>query len=715
MLLGEYTHGSFLNNHSFFLKELAINSSEGLIFSNFTVRLTLLKAFTMILSQMSKYSLFFFCMFFTSVMTGQEFPASPMTESIVTCFPDTTGYMRITVGPIDRDYSDLQEAIDAASMGTVIILDAGVTFAGEFTLPYKGEGDDWVVILPSRMDLLPADESRINPTQPTGDLMFPTQADAMPKIVSTITIGVIPAIATQSYAHHYRLVGLEVTMDPSVTQSFGLVNLGDASSEQNSLAIVPYNLIVDRCYVHGHGESEIMKYGVGMHCADCAVIDSYISEFHSIGFDAQAIIGINGPGPFKIINNYLEAAGENILFGGGAPNIVGLVPSDIEIRQNYFYKPWSWWVEDPTYAGKHWTIKNLFELKTGVRVLFDGNVLENCWADLPTGQSGYAVLLTVRNENGNSPQADVSDVTLSNNIIRHVGAGISISGMDVTPSNQSARISVYNNLFEDINGPLYGDQNTAGPNDGTFVKIGNPADVFFDHNTILQTGPITWAYDTMSGFQYTNNLSQSYVSTGGYQGIYGPGQTQGNNTFAAYFPDVTDGNQRFHQNVLIGGNETRYSNFATMSQNYFPAGTDDVMFVDFAAGGMDYHNFALTSDSPYYQAGTDGEDIGVNFTALDSAFNYPRDCDMETAVFNINRVNPIQDIFPNPTTDRLNIELLNDGPVHYTILDVQGRLLLTGNEYGSKLSIVISNLPTGIYTIGIFTEEGFGYKKFVVE
>ena len=47
-----------------------------------------------------------------------------------------------------------------------------------------------------------------------------------------------------------------------------------------------------------------------------AVIDSYVSDFKEIGADNQALWAYNSPGPLKITNNYLEAAGENVLFGG---------------------------------------------------------------------------------------------------------------------------------------------------------------------------------------------------------------------------------------------------------------------------------------------------------------------------------------------------------------------------------------------------------------
>ena len=40
-------------------------------------------------------------------------------------------------------------------------------------------------------------------------------------------------------------------------------------------------------------------------------------------------------GPFKIVNNFLEASGENILLGGGAATVT---PADIEIRHNHMFR-----------------------------------------------------------------------------------------------------------------------------------------------------------------------------------------------------------------------------------------------------------------------------------------------------------------------------------------------------------------------------------------
>ncbi len=634
--------------------------------------------------------------------TAQVPPAQPNTAAIETCFPDTAGYAVITVGPVGRDYSDLQSAINAAPPGSLLVLDAGATFKGSFSLPYKA-GNEWVVIISSQMSLLPAPETRIRPDASTGNVSYPTQKDAMPKIISNNPSG-LPCFRTMASAHHYRLMGLEISVDTNVLNSYGLVFLGDATSAQNTLNVVPHDLIIDRCYIHGHTKATIMKAGILLNCANAAITDSHISDFHSVGYDTYAIGGTNGPGPFKILNNYLEAAGENILFGGAAPAIPDLVPSDIEVRNNHFFKPFSWRTGHPDYAGQHWTIKNLFELKTGVRVLLDGNILENAWADLPIGQSGYAILLTVRAEGGAASQADVSDIAITNNIIRHAGAGISLSGHDSpTASLQSRRIKIANNLFDDINGPEFGDGNINGPNDGTFIKIGDPADVIIDHNTVFQSGPVTWAYGSTANIAFTNNMFNCFVSDGGYQGLYGPGFAQGGNgPMGAYFPGITDAGQGLHKNVLIGGNAAQYSNYSTLSQNYFPATAAAVGFVDVANGAADYHLYALANTSAFKNAAADGSDIGVDMLRLDSALMAGMPCPATVATRILPGMGHIR-IQPNPFRGYCTLVSsidLNDAVL--TICNLSGQeVRRIAHISGKETVLSMGGLPAGVYFYSI--------------
>jgi len=46
--------------------------------------------------------------------------------------------------------------------------------------------------------------------------------------------------------------------------------------------------------------------GAAAHATLGTVIDSYIADIKEVGADSQAVAGWNGPGPFKIANNYLE-------------------------------------------------------------------------------------------------------------------------------------------------------------------------------------------------------------------------------------------------------------------------------------------------------------------------------------------------------------------------------------------------------------------------
>src|SRR5207249_192538 len=171
-------------------------------------------------------------------------------------------------------------------------------------------------------------------------------------------------------------------------------------------------------------------------------------------------------------NNYLEAAGENILFGGADPGIPNLIPSDITIRGNYLAKQVAW------RSQTQWNVKNLFELKNAQRVVVDGNVMEYNWL---SAQTGYAVLFTPRNQDGRCPWCTVQQVQFTNNLVRHVGSGINILGTDnIYPSGTVNAITIRNNLFEDVSGATWGGQ-------GRFLMIGQGAqNIVVDHNTAPQ-------------------------------------------------------------------------------------------------------------------------------------------------------------------------------------------------------------------------------------
>src|SRR5207245_1247796 len=250
--------------------------------------------------------------------------------------------------------------------------------------------------------------------------------------MAALVAAAVPVVSTAPRAHHYRLLGIEIHPLEG-TYVFNLVQLG---STWGTAASLPHHLVFDRCYIHGDPVRGARR-GIALNSADTAIIDSYLSDFKEAGADSQAIAGWDGPGPFKIVNNHLEGAGEDLIFGGADPSIPDLVPSDIEIRGNYLTKPLSWRKGDAAFEGTPWTVKNLLELKNARRVLIEGNLLEHCW---PDGQDGFAVLFTVRDQNGRAPWSSVEDVTFRRNVVRHAGSGINILGRDDNhPSRQTRR------------------------------------------------------------------------------------------------------------------------------------------------------------------------------------------------------------------------------------------------------------------------------------
>src|SRR5687768_7227891 len=291
---------------------------------------------------------------------------------------------------------DLQAAISSAVPGDTIVLEAGATYRGPFWL-HKKTGDAYITIQSSRA------------AEITGRVT-PAQSGLLSKLRSNVPGD--PVITALPGAHHYKLIGLEVSTFSSSDLIYDLIRLGD--SAQTDLANVPHHLIVDRLWIHGFPTQPVQR-GISLNSADTSIINSHISDIHLAGFDTQAICGWNGPGPFQIINNYLEAAGENIMFGGSLPAIRNLIPSNIEIRRNHFSKPLSWYVSDSSYAGVHWSVKNLFELKNARRVVVEGNVFENNWTD---AQAGRAIVFSPRPSDSGS-WAVVEDVLFQNNIVRN--------------------------------------------------------------------------------------------------------------------------------------------------------------------------------------------------------------------------------------------------------------------------------------------------------
>ncbi|MEP7381406.1 MAG: Ig-like domain-containing protein [Gemmatimonadota bacterium] len=429
---------------------------------------------------------------------------------------------------------NLQTFLNKASRGDEIVLPAGATFTGNFVLPAKpgSAANGWILIRTNKM--LP----------PAGTRVTPAHASLMPRIV---TPAVAPALATAGSASGWWISGVEITITPTLTSiNYGLVSLGDGGSKQSTLSYVASDLVIERSYIHGTTTSNVSRC-IGLNSARTAVMDSYIHECHLKGYDSQAIAGWNGPGPFKIVNNTLAGAGENVMFGGSDPRINGMIPSDIEIRRNYIYTPASW-------KGR-WTKKNLIESKNSQRVLVEGNVLDGSWFD---AQVGYAVVLKSANQSGGCTWCATRDWEFRNNIVRNAGAGFNLSGREGSNPYKVGelltRVWLEQNIVENINVGIYtGDQKMV-------QLLQNMSELTMRNNSFYSSGRFSnvlaiGSKPAVTNMEMTKNAA-SYGSYGLFSSASGPGESALNNIVGT----MAYGNQTF-----VGSQKSGYPNSVFVS------------------------------------------------------------------------------------------------------------------------------------------------------
>jgi hypothetical protein len=242
----------------------------------------------------------------------------------------------------------------------------------------------------------------------------------------------------------------------------------------------------------------------------------------------------------------------------------------------------TWKVKHPSYAGKHWTVKNLLELKNAKNVVIDGNIFENNWTD---GQTGIPILFTVRNQDGTAPYSIIENVTFTNNIVKGAEGAINLLGSDnEKPSQRCSGLMIANNLFVDIRGP--------------FLTMNGYNKVSIIHNTHFQSHNLMTLYGTpVEHFVYRDNLT--IRGPKGY-GVFSDSLGEGMTGMRKYIPDAV-----FKNNVLAGADRSLYP-----KDNQFPS-PDKVGFVDFEKG-----DYRLTPSSAYAKAGSDGQPVGCDWTKL---------------------------------------------------------------------------------------------------
>ena len=524
-----------------------------------------------------------------------------------------------------RSGGNLQSALDSAKCGDTISLEAGGTFTGKISLPGKNCDDNhWIIVRTSAPDTaLPPEGTRLTPCY-AGIASLPgrpsfkcsSTTNVLAKIVFTQS-GTGPIVIPNG-ANHYRLLGLEITRPSSKNTVSNLI--------ANQPGAAAHHIVLDRLWLHGNAHDETTRGLMLAGSTSVAVVDSFFSDFHCISgtgscTDAQAIAGGYGDGamgPYKIVNNYLEASGENILFGGGPAT---RTPEDIEIRRNFLFKPLIWKHGQPGFVGgadgNAFIVKNHFELKNAARVLFEGNVMENTWGGF--SQAGFSILLTPKNQNGHCPLCVVHDVTIRYSTVSNVGSGIQIAHAPSASGDYSQggwNFSIHDLTLTQVSGATYvGNGFLLQESSGDEHPL---RDVVIDHLTAIADYPkkpmLVLGSETghrISGFKWTNNIITAGIglmSTGGgaancaYPGFGGGPVDRLDRCFMDY---------EFAGNILIGATGTWPENNQT---------PDSLSVVGFSSLTTDaVSGLQLRSTSQYVSEGTDGKPPGADIAAITAA------------------------------------------------------------------------------------------------
>ena len=445
----------------------------------------------------------------------------------------------------------ITDAVRRAVPGDEIILEAGAVYTEYFTLPDKGSGDPITIrssaVLPERR-------------------ITPEDRHLLPSIGSGS--GTAPVTITGS---RWRLVGLAFRANTN-----GDGNIIDVRGWAA-------NVVLDRILIEG-GESG-QKRGVAMNGGGAITVSrSHLANIWKSGQESQGLAAWDGPGPFTIRDNYIQAATENILFGGADSSSDARMPSDILVEGNHLTKNPEW----QGTTGR--AVKNLFELKAARRVTVRNNLMEHNWVD---GQAGWAVVVTPRNQGGTAPWTAVEDVLFEHNIVRHTARGINITGRDdLALSAQTRRITFRNNLFV---------------TDADWLQAGGEiAELTLSHNTVVNGGTLIKLYvaDVHDGttrrkaeFAIAQLVMLDSLTHHGRDGYGIWGEDSGSGTVALTRHTL---GYDVRRNVIAGENGWGVS---------YPADTLQPSYVEHEAQFIQ-PDYLLVENSPYRGAATDGSDLG---------------------------------------------------------------------------------------------------------
>lgn len=447
--------------------------------------------------------------------------------------------------------------------GHVVVVDHTVTYTGNYsgTFPVRAgdalPGGNNVVVFISKAiyDSMPAG-SWVSTVCPPKKRVAPTD---LANLAYFKTMNTLNAFMVSGATRGWRFIGLRFQPDTSIAVVSHLVTAGNPDAAvQTDVSKCPSNIGFDRCYFDGHAAGEI-RHASELHCKAGYIIDSYYGDnLHAVNYtDSQCMTLYNGPGPFRIVNNRVCGQIENIIIGGSSSNC-GIV-ADVEVRYNIFTR-------QTTDKGV-WGTKCGFEIKKVIRLLVEGNIIENTW---PDRQIGAAMLLKSESYGDGATIGYTSDVIARWNLVRNVSAACTFAAQPTGSGDPVVAINrtfVYSNLFRIGASGFDASQNPA-------IGMYTSTNCGFVHNTLVSDGSVL-SIAAPDGNANTFDLSDNIFGVTTY-GLKGGGVAEGSATVSAFMPGGTVFKNAFTGRV--NGGSTPYP-----AGNYFPADEAAIQYTSAAA------------------------------------------------------------------------------------------------------------------------------------
>lgn len=292
----------------------------------------------------------------------------------------------------------------------------------------------------------------------------------------------------------------------------GVIQCGDNGPTQTTPEQVPQRITFTNVVVPTHRG----KRGFEIHCS-ARIIDSKALDVWATSLaDSQGLWVGNTCGPVTVLRGVYVAASENILVGGDSMKIP-CVQTDIDVDGVELTKPESWHT-DRVNRG----VKNLYEVKSGLRVTLRNAKLSGSWK---SGQDGWAIVVTPKNG------SYIKDVLIENVTADRCGGGVQTLGKDynsVTPQALSG-VVVRNSAFDCRDGrAAYGGR-------GIFTLMsGGVLDVTVDNVTFIGDGNAIVQSDTPAGSPQGPLVIRNSRMTLGTYGVLANGANYGNAPTGSY-------------------------------------------------------------------------------------------------------------------------------------------------------------------------------------